>query len=121
MARILIADDEQSIRDLLVRALEGEGHAVTTASDGAEALSQFEAGGGAFDVLIADVDMPQMDGVTLAGKVVAASPATAVIIMSGIADELARAQSINGVHVRLLSKPVTLEQIRQEVRAALSV
>lgn len=60
MAAILLADDNQDLRDLLAEALTDAGHAVTSCADGAEALARL--GGGSFDLVITDVLMPGADG-----------------------------------------------------------
>lgn len=116
MAQILIADDDAATRDLLRRALETEGHKVTTASDGSEALDQVGTAGLA--LLITDVQMPGMDGVELAKAALAKAPGLRIILMSGFTDQLGRAGSLGG-NVRTLSKPFTLEKARAEVKAAL--
>ena len=66
MARILIAEDEDSLRGLVARALTLDGHDVTTANDGAEALDVLTREGGAFELLLTDIRMPVMDGIALA-------------------------------------------------------
>ena len=66
MARILIAEDEEGIRSLVARALSQDGHAVTTANDGAEALDLLTREQGAFELLLTDIRMPIMDGIALA-------------------------------------------------------
>ncbi len=66
MAQILLADDDAATRDLVKRALEGDGHTVTLTQDGTEALDQVKEGGLKFDLLVSDVDMPTIDGIALA-------------------------------------------------------
>ena len=66
MARIVIAEDEEAVRSLVVRALEMDGHKVTQSADGAAALDALTRGQGAFDLLLADIKMPIMDGIALA-------------------------------------------------------
>src|SRR5262245_7224519 len=66
MARILIAEDEESIRNLVTRALRQDGHEVSTANDGAEALDLLMREKGAFELLLTDIRMPVMDGIALA-------------------------------------------------------
>lgn len=63
MANILVVDDAASIRQMLVLTLKGAGHVVTEASDGKQALTL--AGRQAFDLVLTDVNMPMMDGLTL--------------------------------------------------------
>ena len=65
MARILLAEDEETLRSMLVRAFAPE-HVVTAAADGAEALDIVNAANGEFDLLLTDIKMPLMDGIALA-------------------------------------------------------
>ena len=73
MAKILIADDELSMRQFLEILLKKEGHEVVCAGDGQEALSRFEAD--PFDLLISDIKMPKLDGLELLRKVKDQRPA----------------------------------------------
>jgi len=118
MARILLADDDAAARNLVQRALAGDGHAVTCTQDGAEALEQLQSSS-QFDVLIADVQMPGVDGIALAEKSFELRPKLRVILISGFADELDRAEHLKSKVARVVAKPITLEGIRAAVRAAL--
>lgn len=118
MAHILLADDDSGARDIVRRAIELEGHTVAVAADGSEALAKL-AHSGPFDVLVTDVEMPGMDGVSLARQVLAASPATAIVMMSAYMEALDRARGLGAPSLRLLAKPFTLERMRAEIRAAL--
>ena len=66
MSRVLIADDEESMRLLVARAIAMDGHDIVTAQDGAEALDILTREAGAFDLLLTDIQMPVMDGIALA-------------------------------------------------------
>ena len=66
MARILLADDEAALARLIARALALDGHCVTPAGDGAEALEALAREQGSFDLLLTDIRMPMMDGIALA-------------------------------------------------------
>jgi CheY-like chemotaxis protein len=118
MARILLADDDTAARDLVQRALAVDGHAVTCTQDGAEALEQLQSSA-TFDVLIADVQMPAVDGIALAERSLKLIPELRVILISGYADELDRAEHLKSKVARVVAKPVTLEGIRAAVKAAL--
>ena len=65
-ARLLIADDEANIRDVVQYALERDGYQVETAADGQTALARIEAGG--IDLVVLDVLMPELDGLNLCRK-----------------------------------------------------
>jgi CheY-like chemotaxis protein len=119
MARILLADDDAATRALVERALSGDGHAVTSTQDGAEALERLQSPGG-FDLLISDVQMPAVDGIALAEQGLAAQPRLKVILISGFAEEIDRARHLKSRKAaQVLAKPITLEGIRAAVRAAL--
>src|SRR5438046_9813990 len=66
MPRVLIADDEDSMRTLVARAIAMDGHATVTAEDGAEALEILSREPGAFDLLLTDIQMPVVAGLALA-------------------------------------------------------
>jgi DNA-binding NtrC family response regulator len=120
MATILLADDDAAVRDLVRRALSAEGHTVYATQDGLEALECLETNGASVDVLVTDVDMPQLDGITLAEKALVLKPNLAVILMSGFSDQLERAARLRVRRLLSISKPFTLEQIKQIVRTVLS-
>ena len=120
MARILLADDDAATRDLVQRALGLEGHEVIVTQDGADALERLLADPGRIDLLISDVQMPGLDGITLIEKSLAAAPKLRVVLMSGFVGELGRAESLRSSISGVISKPFTLEQIRSMVKAALA-
>lgn len=120
MARILLADDDAATRDMVQRALATDGHSVTPTQDGTEALEKLREAPGAFDLLISDVQMPSLDGIALAEASLAANDKLRVILMSGFADELGKADHLKDKIARVLTKPFTLEQIRSAVKAALA-
>ncbi|MEH2587142.1 CheY-like chemotaxis protein [Bradyrhizobium sp. AZCC 1721] len=66
MPRVLIADDEDSMRSLVARAIAMDGHETVTAEDGADALDILTREQGLFDLLLTDIQMPVMDGIALA-------------------------------------------------------
>lgn len=115
MARILIADDDPTVRDMARRALQSDGHVVEVAADGGEALDHIRAHG-APDIMVTDVDMPNLNGIALAIEVAKLAPATAVVLMSGYVEQLSRSGEIKARSVTTLRKPFTLEAMRQTVR-----
>jgi DNA-binding response OmpR family regulator len=120
MARILLAEDDAATRDLVQRALSMDGHEVIVTQDGAEALEKLQAEPARVDLLITDVQMPSLDGVALVEKGLAVAPKLRVVMMSGFADELGRADHLKAKISRIITKPFTLEQIRAAARAALA-
>jgi two-component system, cell cycle response regulator CpdR len=93
---------------------------VIVTQDGAEALERLQADPGAIELLISDVQMPGLDGVALVEQGLAVAPRLRVILMSGFADELGRADHLKPRISRIITKPFTLEQIRAAVKAALA-
>ncbi len=120
MARILLADDDKSTRDLVRRALELDGHQIEVAEDGSEALAAFEAATVAFDLIITDVEMPGTDGVTLAKNALAASQTVRVLMMSGFNEALERGRWLGPARFGVIAKPFTLDQIRRAVTTVLT-
>ena len=80
MARILVVDDEEGVREFLAEALEDDGHVVTRAGDGREAAETIRAQ--AFDLLITDLKMPGLDGMELLRLVRAEQPEIEVIVLT---------------------------------------
>ncbi len=118
MARILVAEDEVAVREFVRRALLHQGHDVTTAADGIEALALLN--GGDFELLITDIVMPGMDGIALALKVAKECPATAILMMTGYAAERQRAHNLDALIHQVLAKPFSLRQVCDAAEQALA-
>ena len=119
MARILIAEDDDAIRELVMRALDEDGHELTGAADGAEALDVLSRYDGEFDLLLTDVKMPVLDGIALALAAGRDHPDLAIMLMTGYADQRERARSLDALVHDVISKPFSVEQIKGAVREAL--
>jgi CheY-like chemotaxis protein len=119
MARILLAEDEEPLRSMLVRAFKNE-HTVVAAADGAEALDALTAANGEFDLLLTDIRMPLMDGIALALAAARDYPGLVILLMTGYADQRERAHGLNALIHDVISKPFTLTQIREVVNEALA-
>ena len=118
MARILIAEDEESLRAFVRRALADVGHDVTVAGDGAEALDLLTRG--KFDLLLADIKMPVMDGIALALAAARDHPDLVIVLMTGYADQRERAHGLDALIHDVITKPFTLAEIRLAVASALA-
>src|SRR5215211_3683405 len=105
MARILLADDEETVRGFLKRGLEFDGHIVTTAIDGSDALDRLTEASGAFDLLLTDIRMPIMDGIALALTTKRDYPDLRILLMTGFADQRERAKGLDAIVVDVLTKP----------------
>jgi two-component system, cell cycle response regulator CpdR len=120
MARILVADDEEALRGFIRRALVEAGHTVVVAADGAEALDVLARQKGAFDLLLADIKMPVMDGIALALAAARDHPDVTILLMTGYAEQRERAHGLDALIHRVIAKPFTLAEIQFEVAAALA-
>jgi CheY-like chemotaxis protein len=120
MARILIAEDEEGIRSLVSRALAQDGHAVVTASDGAEALDLLARERGQFELLLTDIRMPIMDGIALALAAARDHPQVAILLMTGYADQRERASGLDALIHDVIAKPFSIATIRNAVKDAIA-
>jgi len=120
MARVLLAEDDDGSRTQLKRALEKDGHSVFAARDGGEALSALQSKPGDFDLLLADIVMPVLDGISLALAAGRDAPHLPIILMTGYADQRARAANLNSLVRDIVVKPFTLSELRLCIERALS-
>jgi two-component system, cell cycle response regulator CpdR len=121
MARILIAEDEDALCALCARALALDGHEVKTAGDGAEALDLLTHESGRFDLLLADVRMPIMDGIALALTAARDYPELTILLMTGYTDQRERAHGLDAIIHDVIAKPFTVAALRAAVGEALAV
>jgi CheY-like chemotaxis protein len=118
MARLLIAEDEEPVRELLARALSQDGHEVKVAPDGAAALEQLASA--RFDLLLTDIRMPIMDGIALSLAAARDHPDVAIVLMTGYAGERERAQGLDALVKDVVLKPFSLADMKQRLRRALA-
>lgn len=118
MAKILVADDEPSVREFVVRALAHAGHQVSAVPDGMMALTALAAE--PFDLLLTDIVMPGLDGIALALKASKEYPAMKILLMTGFASERQRAYNLEALIDRVIDKPFTLNEICAAVAAELA-
>ena len=121
MARILIAEDEESLRAMCARGLTLSGHEVMTACDGSEALDLLKREGGRFDLLLTDIRMPIMDGIALALAAARDFPDLVILLMTGYADQRERAHGLDALIHDVIAKPFTLAVLRAAIDEALTV
>ena len=119
MSRVLIADDEASMRLLVARAVAMDGHDTVTAQDGAEALDILTRDNGAFDLLLTDIQMPVMDGIALALSAKRDYPNLTILLMTGYAAQRERASNLSAIAHDVISKPFSVADIRTAVAVAL--
>ena len=112
MIRILLAEDDQVMREYLTRALEKSGYAVVAVDRGTAALPLIEAE--QFDLLLTDIVMPEMDGIELAQKASEIRPELRVMFITGFAAVTLKAGKTMP-QARVLSKPFHLRDLVLEV------
>jgi CheY-like chemotaxis protein len=120
MARILIAEDEDALRDLVARALTEEGHDVTASADGAQALDLLGGTVDPFDLLLTDIKMPVMDGIALALAAARDRPELPILLMTGYADQRERAHGLDALIHEVVAKPFSLAELKSAVAGALT-
>jgi CheY-like chemotaxis protein len=120
MSRILIADDEESMRLLVARAIAMDGHDIVTAEDGSEALEILIDNDGRFDLLLTDIKMPIMDGIALALAAARDFPDLTILLMTGFADQRERAFGLDAIVHDVVTKPFSVTDIRKAVADALA-
>jgi two-component system cell cycle response regulator CpdR len=118
LANILLAEDDKAVREFVSRALRQDGHEVMAVSDGQQALTALE--NRIFDMMLADIVMPQVDGIALALKASKDFPDLPVLLMTGYSAERQRAHNMDALVHEVISKPFTLDQIRETVRRVLA-
>ncbi|MDH3890849.1 MAG: response regulator [candidate division Zixibacteria bacterium] len=117
MARILIVDDSEVIRELLTEYLSEQGHQVDSAVDGQYGIEQ--ALDGDFDIILCDLHMPRKNGYQVFTEVTAARPSSRFIMTDSLPDELARLAQEAGAY-GCLTKPFDLEEVTRTVEEVLS-
>ena len=123
MARILLAEDEASVRDFITRALRSVGHEVDAVTDGSEALTRLRtapANGFKYDLLLTDILMPVMDGISLALSASRDAPEISIMLMTGYSDQRERTYGIEAIIQDILLKPFTLDELVERVDAVLN-
>ena len=107
--QVLVVDDEPAIREVISAFLRSDGHHVTTASDGREGLKEFHAR--AFDIVVTDRAMPQMNGDQMAGLIKQTRPDIPVVLLTGFGTLIETTKTQPSTVDIVLSKPVTLKTL----------
>jgi excisionase family DNA binding protein len=115
--RVLIVDDEPSVREMLEKTLRRLNYVVETAEDGAAALARVRAGH--YDLLITDLRMPGMDGLSLIRAARRRDAALPVIVITAYSTEASAIEAINIGVSGYLTKPFRVERIIRSVARAL--
>ena len=112
MIRILLAEDDQVMREYLTRALERSGYSVAAVDRGTAAIPLLESS--TFDLLLTDIVMPEMDGIELAQRATEMAPGMRVMFITGFAAVTLKAGEAMP-NARILSKPFHLRELVMEV------
>ena len=118
VTRILLAEDDESMRGFLVRALEKAGHDVIAFANGEEAYERLKTE--PFTLLLTDIVMPKMDGIELARRASELDPDLKIMFITGFAAVALNADSNAPKNAKVLSKPVHLRELVNEVQKMLA-
>ncbi|MBI5101467.1 MAG: GGDEF domain-containing response regulator [Nitrospirae bacterium] len=108
LCRVLIVDDDKDIRDVLEEFLSGRNILIETASNGAEALKRSSEVN--FDVVITDIKMPSMDGITLMRELLKLHPDISIMVMTSFSDEYPEKDALSVGARDFISKPFNLTE-----------
>jgi len=118
-ARILVIDDEDTVRDILSRILETKGHQVVVASNGEEGIEQFKSE--PFDIVFTDLGMPKLSGWDVGKTIKEIDPKVPIAMITGWGVELDREKmSESGIDL-IVSKPFNFDQVIQLVSEAMEL
>ena len=118
MLKILLAEDDTSMREYLQRALQRVGYDVEAVGCGTEAMPLLEAG--KYDLLLTDIVMPEMDGIELARRAAELDPDIKIMFITGFAAVALNSDSAAPKNAKVLSKPVHLRELVSEVNKMLA-
>jgi two-component system cell cycle response regulator CpdR len=120
MAKILIAEDDASMRHFLTMALSRAGHEVEARVDGLDALNALSDTQTPYDLLLADIAMPGMDGIELSQKATDLRPGLKVMFITGFAAVALGHRNPEHDTARVLSKPFHLKDLVDQVETLLA-
>ena len=113
MRKILLAEDDDSLRGFLARALERAGYEVTSCADGDEAMTALDSG--PYDLLLTDIVMPGADGIEVARAAAARMPGVPIMFITGFAAVALSGPNKAPEGSKVMSKPIHLREIVSEV------
>jgi DNA-binding NtrC family response regulator len=118
-ARILVVDDEETIRTTVKAILEDEGYIVDTASTGAEAISKTQQN--SYNIALLDIRLPDMEGVELLGLLKDPVPKTRKIMVTGFPSMQNAITAVNRKADAYLIKPVDIEKLLETIKEQLKL
>jgi len=105
---ILVVDDEESIRNIIVTLLSKLGHSCVTAINGVDALDKMK--GNKVDAVVTDIKMPEMDGITLASEILNQYPGLPIMVMTAFDEEYSAGVAISAGAREFIKKPFSLDE-----------
>jgi two-component system, cell cycle response regulator CpdR len=118
MSKILLAEDDGDMRRFLVRALQTAGFDVVSFDNGLSAYQRLREE--PFELLLTDIVMPEMDGIELARRAAELDPDIKIMFITGFAAVALNADSTAPKHAKVLSKPIHLRELVNEVQKLLA-
>ncbi|MBR4765600.1 MAG: response regulator transcription factor [Clostridia bacterium] len=117
MKKVLVAEDEQAIREFVVINLRRNGYEVTEACDGAQALEEYEAENGDFDVAVLDIMMPNVDGLEVCKQLRAKNGNIGIILLTARTQEMDKVSGLMMGADDYITKPFSLSELVARVDA----
>lgn len=117
MAKILVVEDENDIRETVCEYLQGEGYETAGATDGLDGWNQFQNGD--FDMIVSDVMMPKMDGFALAERVRKTDEKTPILFLTALGDKPSKQLGFRIGIDDYLTKPFDFDELVFRIRAIL--
>lgn len=118
--RILLVEDDDSVREITEKILRQSGYVVVSAHDAAEAFARFASEKGDFQLVFSDIVLPGDDGVTLVGNLKSHKPELAVLLSSGYSDTAVDWQAVQARGYRFMQKPYVMPELLKTIRELLS-
>jgi two-component system cell cycle response regulator CpdR len=118
MARILLAEDDDSLRQFLTANLKRAGHEVEAHEDGESAWEDLQRA--SYDLLLTDIVMPGLDGIELARRAAELDPAMKIVFITGFAAVALSQSSLAPAQAKVLSKPFHLRDLVTEVERVIA-
>ena len=118
MAKIILAEDDNDMRRFLVKALQNAGYDVISFDNGLSAYQRLREE--PFELLLTDIVMPEMDGIELARRACELDPDIKIMFITGFAAVALNADSQAPKHAKVLSKPIHLRELVNEVQKMLA-
>jgi CheY-like chemotaxis protein len=116
---ILIVEDDDTLRNLLHRVLEGNGFSVLPAADGAEALRVCQQTDGTIDLVVTDIVMPRLNGLELSERIRASRPETKILFITGFGDQFPELRELIKYGANIVQKPFLPSELLRKVEDAL--